>query len=204
MVCTVYFQIGLQETYILGICCKTNHHCSCVLIPTLDAQLLNILDILLIFIPGHHVAEGIYNDIVLLLWFSPSIRTPCLDHVNMIGDMSSSRCFFFSISSTSRCLQYRVNIVSISCQHRYLVILRLHPRHRDVEYIVSISCQHRYSVIGGLLYLVYIFHIVDIAMLTISCRYRVDIVKTSVPCHTSFTSFTTSTSRCWRYRIDIV
>ena len=67
------------------------------------------------------------------------------------------------------------DIVSISCQHRYLVIPRLHLRHRDVDDIVSISCQHRYPVIGGLPYLVYIVHIVDIAMLTISYRHRVDI-----------------------------
>ena len=57
--------------------------------------------------------------------------------------------------------QYRVNIGTLS----YLV---LHLRHRDVDDIVSISCQHRYSVIGGLSYLVYIVHIVNIAMLTIS------------------------------------
>ena len=111
------------------------------------------------------------------------------------------------------------DIVSISCQ-------RIHLRHRDVDDIVS----HRYPVNGGLSYLVYIVHIVDIAILTISCRYRVnigtlssfawqtsftsstlrcwryrvDIVYTSVTCHTSLTSFTSSTSRCWRYRVDIV
>ena len=67
------------------------------------------------------------------------------------------------------------DIMSISCQHRYLVKPRLHLRHSDVDDTVSISCQHRYPVIGGLSYLVYIVHIVDIAMLTISCRYRVDI-----------------------------
>ena len=65
------------------------------------------------------------------------------------------------------------DIVLISCQHRYLVIPRLHLRHSNVDDIVSLSCQHRYPVTGGLSYFVYIAHIVDIAMLTISCRYRV-------------------------------
>ena len=62
--------------------------------------------------------------------------------------------------------------MSISCQHRCLVIPRLHFRHRDVDDIVSTSVPcHRWSAI----YLVYIVHIVDIAMLTISYRQRVDI-----------------------------
>ena len=79
---------------------------------------------------------------------------------------------------------------------------------------------YRYRVdIGSLSYLVYI---VGIAMLTISCRYRVeivtlsylvhivlhrrhrdvnDIVSTSLPCHTSFTS---STSRNQKYTIALL
>ena len=132
-----------------------------------------------------------------------------------LGGMSSSRCFF-------RYRRHRDvdDIVSISCQHRYLVIPRLHLRHSNVDDIVSISCQHRYPVIGGLSYLVYIVHVVDIAMLTISCRYRVyigtlsylgdivNIVDIAILTisrryrvyigtrHTSFTSLTSSTSQC--------
>ena len=95
------------------------------------------------------------------------------------------------------------DIVSISCQHRYLVIPRLHLRHSDVDDIVSISCQHRYPVIGGLSYLVYIVHIVDIAMLTISCRYRVYIGTLSYLVDiVNIVDIAMLTISC-RYRVDI-
>ena len=67
--------------------------------------------------------------------------------------------------------------------------------------MLTISCRYRVNI-GTLSYLVYIF---DIGMLTISCLYRVNIdALSSVACHTSLTSLTSSTSRCWRYRVDIV
>ena len=112
-----------------------------------------------------------------------------------------------------------------SCRDRYPNIPRLHRQYRDDDDIVSISCQHPYPVIVCLAYLVYIIYIIDIAMLTILCQYRVEIDTLSYlvyivyiveiamftisyrylvnngtlslfACHTSFTSFTSSTSRC--------
>ena len=61
---------------------------------------------------------------------------------------------------------------------------------------------YRYRInIGTLSYLVYIF---DTAMLTILCLYGVNIgTLSSVTRHTLFTSFTSSTSRCWWYRVYI-
>ena len=79
----------------------------------------------------------------------------------------------FSISSTSRCWRYRVNIgtlsylvyifdiamLTISCLYRVNIVNRCnrwpvipckhrsHRRHRDVDYIVSISCIYWYPVI---------------------------------------------------------
>ena len=81
--------------------------------------------------------------------------------------------------------RHRVDIGTLS----YLVYI-------VVIAMLTISYRHRVDI-GTLSYLVYI---VDIAMLTISYRHRVDIGT----CQTSFTSFTSSTSRWWRYRIDIV
>ena len=106
--------------------------------------------------------------------------------------MSSSRCFF-------RYRRHRDvdDIVSISCQHRYLVIPRLDFRHSDVDDIVSISRQHRYPVIGGLSYLFNIVHIADIAMLTISCRYRVDIGTLSYLVYIAMLTIS------YRHRVDI-
>ena len=73
-------------------------------------------------------------------------------------------CCFFDIVDvamlTMPC-RYGVNIGTLA----YLVY---------IFYItmLSISCQHRYPVI---VFLSYILYIVDITLLTISCRYRVDI-----------------------------
>ena len=116
----------------------------------------------------------------------------CLYRVN-IGTLSSVACltlFTSFTSSTSRCWLYRRQYRAYIGTPSYLV---------DIVYIVdiamlTISCRYRVDI-GTLSYLVYI---VDIVMLTISsstsCRHR-------YPCHTSITS---STSRSWRYRIDIV
>ena len=91
--------------------------------------------------------------------------------------------------------------MSISCQYWYPVIPPLHCLHHDVVDIMLISCQYhvnlgtlsplahhtsfssltlrcrRYHVdFGNLQYLVYIVHIVDIAMLMISCRHRYPVI----------------------------
>ena len=95
------------------------------------------------------------------------------------------------------------DIVSISCQHRYPVIVCLHLRHSDVDDIVSISCQHRYPVIGGLSYLVYIVHIVDIAMLTISYRHRVDIGTLSYLVYIVYIVDIAMLTISCRHRVDI-
>ena len=108
--------------------------------------------------------------VLQLLW--PDSNLPCLYST---FHLKYPRYFQFTMFFRYRRHRDVDNIVSISCKHRYLVIPRLHLRHRDVDDIVSISCQHRYPVIGGLPYLVYIVHIVDIAMLTISYRHFVDI-----------------------------
>ena len=142
---------------------------------------------------------------------------------------TSVPCHTSFTSSTSRCWRYRVyivstsvpchrwlviprlhrshhqhcdvdNIVSISCRHLWPVIPRLHRlhcRHCDVDDIVSTSCQHRYHFIVCLSYLVYI---VDIAMSTILCRYRVDIRSISYLVY--IVDIAMLTISC-RYRVDI-
>ena len=105
----------------------------------------------------------------------------CIDIVQTSVPYHTSFTWF--TSSTSQCWRFRIDIMSTSVPcHHLPVIPRLHHSHRwhrDVDDIVSTSCRHRYPVIICLSYLVYIVNIVDIAMLTISCRYRVDIVTLS-------------------------
>ena len=149
---------------------------------------------------------------------------------------STSRCWRYRVDivlTSVPCHRLPVIPPLTSCRDRYPNIPRLHRQYRDDDDIVSISCQHPYPVIVCLAYLVYIIYIIDIAMLTILCQYRVEIDTLSYlvyivyiveiamftisyrylvnngtlslfACHTSFTSFTSSTSRCWRYRVDIV
>ena len=93
-----------------------------------------------------------------------TLMVPLLLHIGLgvpLGGMSSSRCFF-DIAD--------IAMKMISCQHRYLSYLI----YIEGIAMLSILCQHRYPVIVCLSCLVYIVHIVDFAMLTISYRYSVD------------------------------
>ena len=67
--------------------------------------------------------------------------------------------------------------------------------------MLTISCRYRVNI-GTLTYLVNIVYIVDIAMLTISYRYRVDIGRSSLSCLVYMVDIAMLTISC-RYLVDI-
>ena len=115
----------------------------------------------------------------------------CQNRYTVIGGLSYLVYIFHIVN---------IAMLTISYRHRYPIIPHLHRRHRDVDDIVSTLCQHRYPVCLCLSYLIYIVHIINIAMWTISCPYRVDIGSLTYLVYIVYIAMLTISSR---YRVDI-
>jgi hypothetical protein len=140
-------------------------------------------------------------NIVSTLWTFLLVYIVHIVDIAMLYDIESTSCqhcepFFLFTSSTLRCCtisnQHRIDIVNLSsCLHRS------HRRHRDVV-------RYRNNIVSTLWsFVVYIVHIVDIALL-----YNIESTSCLHCDPVLLTSFTSSTSRCGtisnQHCVDIV